>query len=443
VTGTTGPPPLHDFEIPLYNQRRLFGIFLAAHAIPDAVNVMHTGVGCKPKAQRQIAMHDRGREAQNKMVWSDISEAHLIRGSAEALRNITLETIQRREEINLVLITASTAMELTGLDLSEVAGQLEAKAGCPVIYLRAAGTEGDHYDGYADVLSVVLARCRWDAPVTEPAQVNLIGYPFDRYELDHQANLREIHRLLSGLGATGGEVLLSGTPLSDLKRAPDSGANLVLPWASALEDGVLQNLHRPYQRVVPPLSGRGTRLFLEQVAGLLDLPRRRVEALVRREQRKVAPMLRTARELMAGRRVAILADTPFAVGLTAAAVELHLRPALVGLLDQSLGGAAAFFRGLERLEVSLPAGCTVLPAPTASEVDAAATSIREAHGGAGVEVVVSPDLWLPPSLTEGAARLEMGLPANRKHGLYAMPAMGFNGLVALAQRVLDAVHRVH
>ena len=55
--------PLRPFRIPLNNQRRLFGVFLAAHAIPDALDFLHTGVGCKPKTQRQLAYHVGARKS--------------------------------------------------------------------------------------------------------------------------------------------------------------------------------------------------------------------------------------------------------------------------------------------------------------------------------------------------------------------------------------------
>ncbi len=433
-----------EFEIPLYNHRHLFGVFLAAHAIPDAVQLLHTGVGCKPKNQRQIVAHDRMREAQNKTVWSDIAEEHLIRGSAEQLRNLAAETVQRRPKVALFLLAESTAMELTGIDLCAVADTISQEVGRPVVHVPSAGYRGDHYDGYAAVVRRLLGGMRWEMSVTRPRQVNLIGYPFDRYELDHGANLRELRRLLTGIGADLGQTILSGVPLSALQAAPESGANVLLPYAPGLDAEHADGLGgRPWCVADLPISSRGTTCFLEQVARRLALPEKRVSVLIEREQSKIAPLLRIAREQLTGRRAVVFADTPRAVGLVATLAELGVQTRLVALLDESLGGGVAFTEGLGRLGRELPADCPVLECPTAREVTDAWTGLDSARGASPIDVILAPDLWLPPALVRGLPWVEIGLPSNRKRAIFALPDVGYNGVVALAQRLLDAVNQIH
>ena len=438
---------LRDFEIPLYNQRRLLGVFLAAHAIPDAIHLMHTGVGCKPKAQRQIVRHDRMREAQNKMVWSDVSDAHLIKGSAAQLRDMTLETVRRRNaaggpnRVGLVVISESTAMELTGIDLAEVAADLALELDCPVIHVPGAGHRGDHHSGYAAVTRAVIRHVPWDEPITTPQAINLLGYPFDRYELDHAANLREFQRLLKGIGVSVGVTFLSGAPMAALARAAEAGGNLRLPH---LLDGVAGGpdhaIPRRESTAELPLSSGGTRQFLERCAALADVPAARVERVHDREQEKIAPLVRIARKELGGRAALVLADTPRAAGLLATLTELDMSAPVVGLLDESLGGGAALEAALHRMGHALPAGTAVLPNPTARQV---LEACERAGGPAGLDVALMPDLWLPPPLSDALPRVELGFPSNHKRALFALPEVGYNGVVALAQRLLDARYRVH
>lgn len=420
------------FHIPLDNQRPLFGVFLACHAIPDSLDIMHTAVGCKPKAQRQISSHDRMREAQNKMVWSDVDESLLITGSAERLHDMTVETVARREQVGVVFITTSTAMEMTSLDVPSVVERIRAHVRCPVVYVPTPGFAGDLHEGYQRVVRAVVELCDWSAGPRERDGVNLVGYLFDRYEHDHAMSLHEVRRLLAGLGLKVVSTLLSGTPMAGLLMAPRAELNIVLPWAASIRSSVEGTSGRPCIDVDLPLGVANTTRFIREVAARRHVAPNRVEHLVESETARIEPLLRVARERLSGSRMAVLADTPTAAGLAGLAADLGMRTVLVGLLDRTLGGREALEHALVRSDRELD--CTVLESPTAQQT---ATALHEL-GADAPHVIVSPDVWLPPHLTADAGRVQLGIPSNLKHAIYAQPVLGYRGAVSLSQRLMDA-----
>jgi nitrogenase molybdenum-iron protein alpha/beta subunit len=409
------------FRIPLVNHRRLFGVFLAAHAIPDAIDVLLTGVGCKPKAQRQIALHDRMREAQNKLLWPDISDAHLIAGPESRLRDMTVETVRRRGDVGIVFITTSTAMEMTAVDVPSVAAEISKHVSCPVISIPTPGYDGDLHLGYAAVMREVLALCDWTAPPTK-GTVNLIGYPFDRYEMDHPVSIREIERMLAGVGLKLSTTFLSGTPVKGLLEAPRASHNLLMPTAASIEPWVRDSIDRPCAAVPLPIGIDASERFLLETCRLVGVEDGKARAFAARERERIAPLLRVATERLSGRTAAVVADAPLATGLVSLLSDLGVTTTLLGLLDRTLG------------RDDLPPVPTILEDPSPHDLVASWKP---------VDLILSPSLWLPEDIASDLAHVEIGFPSNRRHVLYGQPVTGFRGAVALAQRLLDAISGVH
>jgi nitrogenase molybdenum-iron protein alpha/beta subunit len=433
---------LRRFEIPLNGRRRLFGVFLASHAIPDALNFLHSGAGCKPKTQRQLALHDRAMDAQKKHVWTDISDAHVISGSAARLRDMFVETARRRGRPGVAIITASTAMQMTGIDFDSVISELKPLNICPIAHVRTSEHEGDMFDGYMDAVKAVMDFARWEETPANSASVNVIGYIFDRYEQDHAANLHEMKRLLSGAGVSTNTVYLSGAPFSDLMSAPKARMNALLPYARPLEKWAVKRTRRPGVMVELPLGVAGTAMFVEEIARAAGVPAADAGGFVERERERLRPRLKAAREWLEGMRAAVFADTPSAAGLASLLADLGMRTTLVGLMDRTLGGAAEFRRTLGRLGTVLEGDPDVLKDPTAEDVRRAFETLKERIGGRPADVVISPDLPFSGGIGD-LPRLELGFPSNRKRALYPCHTLGFNGVTALSQRLLDTVAGVH
>ena len=67
-------PGLDEYAIAPLAHRGLFGAFLGVHAIGDALDVLHTGVGCKGKTQAQLVRHDQGSESHTRVGWTELTE---------------------------------------------------------------------------------------------------------------------------------------------------------------------------------------------------------------------------------------------------------------------------------------------------------------------------------------------------------------------------------
>lgn len=397
--------------------------------------MLHTGVGCKGKTQRQLVEHDLGREAHPQVGWTELSEEDLIRDVAARLREAVPE-LQRRRQAAALLVTASAAVELTSTDLSAEAARLETELGVPVVWLPGVATAADLFAGYGAVVRALMERVDWRLPAAEPPVVSLVGYLFHRYEHEQAANLAELRRLVEGLGARMGPTFLAGESVDTLLGAHAARVLVRLPYAGMDADALGTLTSRRVCATGLPLGLRATGAWLRGVGAALGVASSRVEALVSAREARVAPRLDLARRRLGGRRLAILADTPLAAGWVLLAQELGLEVPLVALLDRTLGGEASLRAQVAAAGGDLSPGTRVVEAPTLLDLRGLAGAPGDAPP---FDLVVRPDLSLDRTAWADLPTLETGFPAGHKHFVFPLPELGYNGTVALAQRLLDAV----
>jgi nitrogenase molybdenum-iron protein beta chain len=414
----------------------LFGAYLAIHAIPDALLLLHTTVGCKFKTQRHLVEHDRARESHNRRVWTGVDDVQMIRGSAESL-DAFARTWHERRRPGLLAIATNATVELTGLDIDAVVAGLRRDLPCPVIAVRAPGYDGTMWRGYRRVVDAVAGLADWSRPAAA-SSVALVGYLFDRYERDHAANLAEVRRLLAAVGLDTAGVLLGGEPVASVLEAASAATLVTLPYAHPLADGLASRTGRTVARADLPIGLKGTAEFLRTVAAAAGVDATRVEGVIERELARAAPLVARVAQHTERLRVAVYLDTPMAAAVTAYLAELGVEVPLVCLADGEEASVEAFHEATRRLDAPLPDQPRVVPAPSR---DRGIELYREAASVEPVPVVVGSSVQRDGLAGLDVAVIELGFPSAGKHWVYPVPFMGFNGAVAIAQRLMDARER--
>ncbi len=425
-------PAGDSFGVRRHGHTDLFGVFLASHAVPDSFCLLHTGVGCKTKGQQHLVNHDWLRESFSRMAWSEISDPEIILGAEDRLVQAMRDWIGRRNPAVMALATAAF-VELRGKDAAAAVERLRREVPCTLLYLPAPGYDGDLFRGYGAYTMGLMQSLDWDGGRPQGDLVNVAGYLFDRYEMDHRANMVELRSLLAGLGLRLHRLFLSGAPYASLKDAPQASIMVRLPYLAS----PASSLNRTWVETDLPLGLMGTRRWLERVARGAGVKGEVVQRFVREQLDRVVPVLKPVVPRLAGLRVAVFADTPRAAALTAFLLELGLEPVLVGLTDRTLGGREAFERVLANQEVEAPGSMRLLENPAPGEIEAALGD------DSGVDILVGSSYELGDLTRVKAARIETGFPSYEKHFLYPLPELGFAGALAIVQRLVDAIAHAH
>lgn len=416
----------------------LFGVYLASHAVPDSLCLMHAGVGCKTKGQQHLVNHDWFVEGVSRTVWSEVRDAEVVSGSLERLESAVRNWVARRNP-SVVAVTTAAFLEVRGEDFASSLARVEREVGRPIMLLRTPGYEGDLFRGYASYVRALLEKMQWDDwnGRTDGRVVNVLGYVFDRYEMDHKASIAELTRLLEGMGLAPGRVLLSGTPFAQLRDAPRAGLHVVLPY---LDPPPPQLGSAGVVRAHIPFGVLGTSRWMEAVGEAAGVKREVVRHLVEGEVRRVVQVLKHAAPRLQGLRAAVLADTVRAASVCGFLIELGMQPCVVCLTDRTLGGRKKFDELLARYEVSLAGDAKIVHDPAPAQLRSV---VEEAWKEAGLSLLIGSSNEIADLEHLPVPAVEVGFPSYRRHCLYPAPELGFAGAVNFAQRILGALGRVH
>lgn len=438
-------PALERYALKAHHYGRISGVSLAAHAIPDAFLLLHTGVGCKYKAAAQISIHDWARQPHRREGWTEVGDGALIRGAAARIGPYVRSWYDRQRP-GIMLVCTASFLELTGEDVAAAVAEAAGTVPCPVAYVPGFGFDGDLYDGYAGVLRAVLSLVDFSAPARREG-VSVVGYFHDRHEADHLANHQQLRALLGELGLSLDAVLLGGQPLSRLERVGRSGLLVALPMAHRLSDA-LEATGRQVVYTGLPMGVRGTSAWVEAVGRAAGVPAAKVAEVTGRLGDYTIRELSPLRERTLGGRSALFAETPVAVGLASFLEEVGLPVRLVGLRDRSFGGAAALAESLAAIGAPLRGDAEVLGDPSfwllGSRLESLAgeQALRVVVGSAGEVAMARQSLRAPESspAESRVATLITGFPSTGYHALAPLPTLGYGGAVTLGHRLLEALY---
>lgn len=429
-------PDLAEFELRDHDGADLFGLFLGVHALPGAILLLHTTVGCKFKTQMHLAEHDWARrDSHNRRLWTGVDDVRIIRGSGPRLLEFALTWYERRKP-ELLLVTTNAAVELSSPDVEAAVEELSRRLPCLVVRVPAPGWSGSLAGGFTRVVRTVVDLCDWTRPAT-PGTVAVAGYVMDRYEMDHAANLAELRRLLALLSQETTAVLLSGESFAKTRDAAPRAARIVaLPGMHAQSDWLADRTKRPVVTCDLPIGLRGTAAVARTLADAFGADRRSLDATLEREAARVEARLGPARDRLPRASAALFLDAPLAAGVYGWLDELGARVPLVCLTDGDPDGERRFRQALARLGVPDPDRPRVVANATR---DGGLRAFRETLRGQGPVFVVGTAQQRVLEAACEARVVELAFPSWGQHWIVPMPWLGHAGAVALAQRFLDAL----
>lgn len=422
---------LDDLVIRSSSHTPFFGVYLASHAIADALCMCHASVGCKVKTQYHLARHDAAANSYARRRYSQFIDEDLINGSTHQLEQ-EIRAWHQRQKSGVVILDGSTPISLQAQSLAGVIERMEKLTGVHVVHVAARNYDQDLYAGYAQTMGTLLSRMDFAGGRRRDDEVCVVGNLFDRYEGDSLGNVVELRRLLAGMGLRAPAIFFSGEPYAQLREAVHARSFVVLPHGAS-QARVLEQLGRDHVRTGLPMGLSGTKAFLRAVGGHLGVADR-AERFIDAEMARHKHTFEMARRQLGRRRFALFAEAERAAGLLATLVEMGMLPSLVGVLHRSAGGRAAVERDLaEHYQVTLPPSLPWLEDPTP-------VAVRDADLQ-GAEVVIGTTIERELLAPRQLPFVEFGFPSELRHHLRPAPWLGFEGALRLLEQVCFALER--
>ncbi len=419
----------------------LEGMYLALNAVPDVRLILDAPVGCLFKSERLGLNHDLCSTlfdplGSHRVVPTIEHPQQLVSGTEATLRGMIRKVVEASRP-SVLFLSEVTAVLLTGNDGHAIAADMTRECGVPVAYIRPENLEGDFLEGFEAFLGR-LADVIVSGPLTgglARGSVALLGYMPDRLEEDHQANRRELVRLVEALGLDCACLWLDGSNTATLAQVARAETLVAFP----LGRGVARRIaERTGARVVEadlPLGLDGTARFLRLVARETGTPQERAEAVVEEALRRMVPVLDRVREqFLQGRSVVVAATPDLAPGLVGLVTEMGMTCPLVAARCRSESRLDPLREVLERLEQ---------PAEVLWDYPRSAfrIALERLNDEQPVDVVIGTTSEAHAADTVGAGLVEVGYPSYRTHALTPRPTLGFAGTMRLVEEMLNAFLR--
>lgn len=283
----------NDFS-PRVTSPYLMGVYLALNAIPDAYLFLD-GPSCFPLKSPSIqGNHDWRSNLSNvsgyhKCITSRLGPSTVVFPRERLFGEVIGEMVSR-EETGGVFVSARPMAAVTGLDYERLVAPARKETSKKVMVLPGKSLASDWLGGYEEAQLAYARSVDLDGADPKPGKVAIVGYLFDRNEGDHTGNLKEVERLLEGLGLSLETVWFSGKTFEELRAVRDVSAIISLPYGRKAAKVLAERLDVQLVETVLPLGFAATEKFLRDVSTALERSDR-VEDLIAAELAEAVPML--------------------------------------------------------------------------------------------------------------------------------------------------------
>lgn len=306
------------------NSCALHGALQVFEAIEGTVPVIHSTSGCGLQLYLGGTRLSGGNDpfGTPPVSSSNIGEKHVVFGGGSRLREQLKNTVKVVQG-DLYAIVTGCSIEMVGDDIAAMAKE-GIEQDWPVVYTNTPGFRGDVHQGYHQAVKTLIEQLPglWKETETAPAGlVNIFGIipnqdPFWR------GNLKELGRLLEGIGLVPNLLLGEEQGVAAWKRVPAAVLNLVVsPWGE-LPARLLETRYGTTSLSVEGVPvGRAAGELLTILTEKLGLDTNRTEAFLAREERHLK------------RQFALLADSYYRAGFQREFALVGESAQVVGITD--------------------------------------------------------------------------------------------------------------
>jgi len=421
------------------SQTCLIGVYAAVNAIPDAYLLVDAPDCAHLKGQFLHGNHDWLSTLVSISGYHRLANTALHCWKVIAKRDEAIVArLQKMGEFagsGLVFMTSMPMATIVGIDYARLCHLAQDASGTDTFHIVDKAIDGDWMDGYAEVLLTLAKGMPVDRTLVgaekDPRKVAIVGYFMDRNEEDHQGNLRELRRLMAGLGLELSTVWAGGEPWADMKRGvQEAGTILSFPYARKAAQTLGRRLKTPVVECRLPFGLKATVEWIEQLGQVFGRAEQ-AQALVQAELKAIMPRLEFAVPYQFLHRRLLFVGDPFhAEGFLEIAQDLGCRVPFLTVTARR--------HNAKNIRALRDAGA--LPETTVL-IDPRMWGFQERFN----PVQRSVDLIVSCNTTTSDAEqgyLEFGFPCYERHALYDRPFLGFRGMMSLVDDMARELRRV-
>lgn len=274
--------------------------------IRNSIVITHGPSGCAfgvKKAYKLTNCRNSGSPYEA-VVSTNFDESRIIYGGDKELRSAIIE-VERKYSPDVIFVASSCATGIIGDNIDAVAEMVRGEVDSKIMTIHCEGFAGEYRSGFDLVFKKVTGLM--DTPTDESRaklshSVNIVGGKMGPERTEVSTDVKELVRLIEGLGGKVHSVIAGNCSLSELKQAPSVAVNctLCLDIGYAIGTAMREEYGTPLNSTILPYGIRATEQWLEGAAKHLGLEKE-AQDLMKREYGEIKDEFEEAKRYIMGK----------------------------------------------------------------------------------------------------------------------------------------------
>ncbi len=256
--------------------------------IKNAVIITHGPSGCAygvKKAYKLTNCRNSG-SLYEPVISTNMNEEKVIYGGEKELKGAIAE-VDKKYKPDVIFVATSCAAGIIGDNVDAVIEKLKASVNANIMTIHCEGFAGEYRSGFDLVFRQIVNLMDAPTPGLKSAlagSVNIVGGKMGPERTEVDTDVKELVRLIEGMGAKVNAVIAGNCSLSQMKRAPSAAVNctLCLDIGYAIGTEMKKKFGTPLNSTILPYGISATEKWLMGAAKHLGMEQQ-AAALMERE----------------------------------------------------------------------------------------------------------------------------------------------------------------
>ncbi len=278
--------------------------------IKNALVISHGPSGCAYGVKRAYKLTNsrNSGSAYEPVVTTNIGEMSVIYGGEKELKG-AIKEVDQKYHPDAIFVATSCATGIIGDCVDEVVDKARSEIQAEIMTIHCEGFSGEYRSGFDLVFRQIVDFMEPPTPQRQAEladAVNIVGAKMGPERTEVETDVKELIRLIEGMGARVHSVIAGDCTLDQLKHAPSAAVNctLCLDLGYTIGKAMSDKFGTPLNSTILPYGITATAKWLKGAAKYLGMEEQ-ADALIEKEYASIKTEFEEARKYIEG-KIAII-----------------------------------------------------------------------------------------------------------------------------------------
>ena len=278
--------------------------------INNSVIITHGPSGCAygVKKTYKLTNSRNSGSVYEPVISTNMDEKKIVYGGDKELEGAILE-VDEKYHPDVIFVASSCATGIIGDNIDAIVEKKSKEINSEIMAIHCEGFAGEYRSGFDLVFRQMVKLMK---PPTDELKnelkhsVNIVGGKMGAERTEVQTDVKELIRLIEGMGAKINSVIAGNCTLEELKKAPSVAVNctLCLDIGYAIGTAMLDEFNTPLNSTILPYGIEATKKWIMGAAKHLHMENE-AKSLIEKEYNEIKEEFEKAKDNLKGKTAII------------------------------------------------------------------------------------------------------------------------------------------